>query len=117
MALILVMISMPSKFPHQKSSNPLYQKSTFTLNNFRRVDFTGVVLLLGTSILLITALEEGGTQHSWRSAVTLTLLIISFVFCFLFIGWQWYQSKRQTLQEPIFPWHLATDRFVMGIML
>ena len=116
-ALILVIISMPAKFPHQKSLNPLYKRNTLTLQNVRRIDFLGLVLLLGASILLITALEEGGTQYSWHSPVTLTLLAVSFVLWFLFVGWQWYQSKRQTMQEPIFPWHLAKDRFVMGILL
>jgi hypothetical protein len=77
----------------------------------------GLLLLLGATTLLITALEEGGTRYSWHSSVTLSLIVISFAFWFSFVAWQWYQRIRNTTQEPIFPWRMARDRFVMGLLL
>ena len=112
-----MVIALPAHFPYHKKSNPQSYKQTLTLQNFRRVDLLGLVLLLGASILFVAALEEGGTQYSWRSSVTLTLLMVAFLLWFLFVGWEWYQSKRETVQEAIFPWRLATDRFAMGTFL
>jgi hypothetical protein len=111
------MLGMPSYFPNHNSSALGHKGNALTLQNLRRVDVVGLLFLLGASILLVTALEEGGTNYSWHSSVTLSLLIISFLLWFLFISWERYQDRRNTIQEPIFPWRLATDRFVMGVLL
>ena len=117
LALILTIIGMPSGFPHQKKPRLTTEPSVLTWQNFRRVDFPGLILLLGASILFVAALEEGGTQYSWTSPVTLTLLLVAIAFWFLFGAWERYQEKRETVREPIFPWRLATDRFAAGVFL
>ena len=114
-ALILTIIGMPPNFPNHKKHKLSPKK--WTLDNFKKIDLIGVTFLLGASVLMVTALEEGGTQYSWRSAITLSLLILAFVLMFAFIFWERYQEKRDSLQEPVFPWRLATDRLAMGLFL
>ncbi|KAF4631591.1 hypothetical protein G7Y89_g6542 [Cudoniella acicularis] len=116
-ALVLTVIGMPSNFPNHKEQPTYSLKATFTRENFRRVDLNGLLLLLGISILIVTALEEGGTQYSWHSAVTLALLLVGVALFFLFLAWEKYQENRKTSQEPVFPWRLMIDRFVMGVLL
>ena len=106
---------MPSNFPFHKKTKKSPKK--WTLKNFRRIDIIGAVLLLAASVLLVTALEQGGTQFSWQNAVPISLLALAFVLSLAFLGWEWYQEKRDSLQEPVLPWHLATDRFAMGLFL
>ncbi|KAF5868961.1 putative mfs multidrug transporter protein [Botrytis fragariae] len=74
-----------------------------TVENFKSIDVIGLLLLLGASILFVTALEKGGTRYSWYSVITLSLLIISFVLWVLFWTWEWYQSNHETKQEPLGP--------------
>ncbi|EPE26248.1 MFS general substrate transporter [Glarea lozoyensis ATCC 20868] len=116
-ALIATLIGMPSRFPHQRTPLPDRKQSVLTRNNFRRVDVLGFFFLLGASILVVTALQEGGTRYPWTSPVTLVLLVVGIVFWFFFGFWEWYQSKRKTPQEPVMPWRLATNRYVAGLFL
>jgi MFS family permease len=115
-ALIIILVGLPSNFPYQKTSKShISWQSSLNMRNFRRVDLLGLFLLLGASTLFVTSLEEGGTHYSWKSEVTLTLLMFSFALFVLFMVWERYQDKRETAQEPIFPWRLAKNRFAMGI--
>lgn len=115
-ALVIILVGLPSNFPYQKTSKShISWQSSLTVRNFRRVDLLGLFLLLGASTLFVTSLEEGGTHYPWKSKVTLSLVIFSLALFILFIVWERYQDKRETAQEPIFPWRLAKNRFAMGI--
>jgi hypothetical protein len=108
---------MPADFPHHNTKTKVSTKEMFSVANLRRVDVIGAFLLLATSMLLVAALEEGGTQSDWKSPATLTPLILSIFLLIAFCFWERYLEFAKTLQEGVFPWRLATDRFCMGIML
>ncbi|TGO34126.1 hypothetical protein BHYA_0211g00100 [Botrytis hyacinthi] len=92
---------MPSNFPNHRKESPRKIGTVLTVENFKRVDVIGLLLLLGASILFVTALEEGGTRYSWHSVITLSLLTISLVLWILFLTLEWYQSNHETKQEPV----------------
>ena len=112
----MLYISMPASFPYK--SNTIHNNRKISkIERIQKIDFIGASLLLAASVLLVSALEEGGTEYSWTSAVVLSLLLISLALWFLFFWWQKYQINRQGMQEPILPWRLLQDRFVMGLLL
>lgn len=109
-ALILILITLPSKFPH------LHQPS-FNIRSIRRVDFLGTLLLLAASILLVSALELGDTEQLWRGSLVLSLFTISLALWICFFLWERYQGRQETAQESVFPWRVATSRFSMANLL
>ena len=81
------------------------------------MDILGALLLLAASLLFVSAVEQGGTESSWTSAVVLGLLCISVILWVLFFAWQRLLSERQNVREPVLPWRLLTDRFTLGFLL
>lgn len=116
LALMLILLAMPDNFPHGRQ-NAHRRTVRSTLMKVRRIDFLGALLLLAGSVLLVAALEEGGTQYTWQSPVTLSLLILSLLLLISFPVWEKLQATRNTRQEAVFPWRLATDRFATGNLL
>lgn len=115
-ALALILIFLPPNFPHRPRTDRC-TGDVFSIRNFRRLDLVGTFLLLAASILLIVAIEEGGTEFSWHSPVILSLLILSGFLWPGFLAWERYQGSGKALQEPVFPWRMTTDRFIMGCFL
>jgi hypothetical protein len=105
--LALLLISLPGK---PQSNGTLAQK-------LRKVDYLGTLLVLATTILFVTALEQSGTGQSWRSRLVLALLITSIVLIFMCLGWSWNLHRRGYPQEPMVAWNLLTDRFCLGLFL
>lgn len=110
--MILVIITLPTTHPPSStvSTEPISQK-------LKRIDCLGEFLVLSSTIMFVTSLEQGGTGYSWRSSVVLCLLIISM---FLFFGCllrSWQIQHQKISQEPIVAWNLLTDRFSLGLFL
>jgi len=85
---------------------------------FGKLDLLGAVFLLAASALLIFALEEGGNQYSWKSAVILSSLSISLILWAGFIYWEKAVENRfKAAVEPVFPWRLTRNRFFIGAAL
>ena len=112
----MLFVAMPASFPYQPNETDKVRKS-LQIRAVKRLDFTGALLLLAASILLVTALEEGGTEYSWTSAVVLAILCVSIVLWILFFCWEKYASSRHGMQEPVLPWRLVQNRFTMGFLL
>ncbi|KAF2181151.1 hypothetical protein K469DRAFT_692381 [Zopfia rhizophila CBS 207.26] len=111
-APVLVAIALPGKRPSDSTAS-----SKSIRRKLRRIDYLGAFLVLSSSIMFVTALEQGGTGFSWRSSVVLSLLIISI---FPFLGCllrSWQQRHRYESEEPILAWNLLTDRFSLGMFL
>jgi len=71
--------------------------NTFT----RRIDFLGIILLLGSSVLLAFALQVGGTPgYDWTSAKVLGPLIVSVCLLPIFV----FSESRHP--EPLLPLRL-----------
>ena len=115
LTFVLITVSLPGNFAVSQSD--CHPNRTSFRKTVRRLDAVGAILLLAASICMVSALEEGGTEHKWRSAVVLMLLAAGVVFSFLFLLWEKHLSVRDAEQEPVFPWRMATDRLVMGMLL
>ncbi|KAL8650357.1 MAG: hypothetical protein Q9226_005183 [Calogaya cf. arnoldii] len=83
----------------------------------RKIDFTGATLLLAASVLLVAALEEGGTEYTWTSAVPLVLLFLSVFAWIAFFVRERMQSKKKVDFESVLPWQLFTNRFWASMIL
>ncbi|KAL9046690.1 MAG: hypothetical protein Q9206_007015 [Seirophora lacunosa] len=117
LSLTLILLTMPHDFPFMGS--PQHAQSKLTMSSLRPVDYTGTTLLLAASVLLVTALEEGGTEYSWRSACVLVLLFTSFIAWAAFFIRERYQSRMKDTAKhvSVLPWHLITNRFWASMML
>ncbi|KAL8746695.1 MAG: hypothetical protein Q9190_001319 [Brigantiaea leucoxantha] len=114
--LVLLAMSMPAGFPYE--SHPSQGILTyFKMAALRKVDFLGTILLLAASVLLVSALEEGGTEYPWKSAAVLSTFCISVVLWILFLAWEKFASGQYSTQEPVLPWRLLINRITMGFLL
>ncbi|TVY23362.1 Efflux pump [Lachnellula hyalina] len=120
LSLLGLIILMPTVFPNQRylaqlSNNP--PPSKFSFQSLNRVDGLGAMLLLGASVLLITALQQAADGKSFAAAVVLPLLVISGVMWVAFVAWSWFVTTKRTLPEPIFPWRFIKSRVCIGLVL
>jgi hypothetical protein len=76
-----------------------------------------MLLLLASSILLVFALEEGGTRYPWQSAAILAPLIIALVAGIAFAFWEYYLDKSSHKQEPVLPPILVKERMPCSLLL
>ncbi|KAJ1803951.1 hypothetical protein LPJ75_005729, partial [Coemansia sp. RSA 2598] len=77
----------------------------------KRLDFLGMVVLVGGMVMLMLALSFGGDSHPWDSPTVLCLLVFSFVTVGIFVLIEWKIPK-----EPIMPLRLFKNANV-GITL
>ncbi|KAI9298420.1 MFS general substrate transporter [Neoconidiobolus thromboides FSU 785] len=73
----------------------------------KRVDYLGSISILAFTILLVLALNWGGQEYPWNSAVIISLFILCFISLALFIVLQWKVSK-----EPIIPGHVLVRNVI-----
>lgn len=106
---------MPHDFPFM--GRPEHSNSKHSLASVRKIDFIGATTLLAASVLLVAALEEGGTEYSWTSAVPLVLLTLSVFAWIAFFVRERMQSKKKVDFESVLPWHLVTNRFWASMVL
>lgn len=113
--MLLFLISMPPRFPYQ--NNPQYVAPTFwqRVRSIRRLDVSGAILLLAASILLVTAILEGGVAFDWNSAASIVLFVLSGILFIAFAMNEGIVEKHK--QEPLFPWRFAKNRVWIGILL
>ncbi|KAK3694253.1 major facilitator superfamily domain-containing protein [Podospora appendiculata] len=83
---------------------------------FSKIDFVGNILLVVASILLVFAIQQGGSfVWKWSSPVIISSLAISGVSWFILGAWEtylYYGNGRPI--QPIFPLHLATGRVYLS---
>ena len=116
LVLVLLFISLPAGFPYRSdASRGMF--TSFGMAAVRKLDFLGAFLLLAASVLFVSALEEGGTEYSWRSTVVLSQFCISILLWILFFAWQNFASGPHIAHEPVLPWRLLTNRITLGFLL
>ena len=106
--------------PAAKHDTPITMRERFrnklSKEAFKRVDFLGAFLLLAASVLLVFALEEGGSRYPWNHAAVIAPLVLSVVAWVAFVVWEIWLEKSGSVQEPIFPMRLVRDRVSAGMM-
>ncbi|KAF5020450.1 hypothetical protein F66182_7529 [Fusarium sp. NRRL 66182] len=115
LAAVLLAFSIPFNFPYGESN--IFFHSLASRQTWKRVDSVGMMVSLAASILIVFALEQGGVAYPWNSGAIISTLVLSSIFWIGFVMWERVLSKRDGICEPIFPWRLAHNRFVMGLLL
>jgi MFS family permease len=116
-ATILIVLLLPSNVTTISASLLSRLRSRFTLASCRRLDLTGVVLMLVASILLVFALEEAGTRYAWSSGTIICTLVIAVSSWVAFVAWEIWLEKKRKAAEPIFPMQLLRNRVLVGMLL
>ena len=109
----LALVAFLIAWPKDKS------KKNFTKAAFISVDYTGSLLLLAASILLIFAMQEGGTYAIPWNTAALGACLTLVPACFLtFIVWQsWLAAHPDFPIKVIFPVSVAIKRVQGGAIL
>lgn len=108
---------LPSETQDQYTSVESLLRTKFSGNAFKRVDTLGAFLVLAASVLLVFALEEGGSRYAWNSAAVISSLTLSCVAWVGFVVWEVWLERSNAVQEPIFPMRLLKSRVLSGMML
>jgi hypothetical protein len=82
----------------------------------KRIDSLGTLGLLAGTVLLVTAVEEAAVGHPWGSTQVAALLAIAIVSWILFLAWEWYVTKQDSIREPVFPWRFLQNRVWLGLL-
>jgi len=88
-----------------------------TYQSSPRLDVLGAFLLLSTSVLLNTALQEADISYNWNSPLIIILLVLSAICAALFLLWERFITKHRTFQVPVLTWRFVTNRRLMGLIL
>ncbi|KAI9727331.1 MAG: hypothetical protein M1828_006950 [Chrysothrix sp. TS-e1954] len=80
--------------------------------SWRTMDFVGAALLLGTTVMFVFALEQGGAQvFAWDSPTIIGTLTASGFCGIALILWSWYLAKKpDMIIKPLLPARLFTHR-------
>ncbi|KAJ2161167.1 hypothetical protein GGF46_001679 [Coemansia sp. RSA 552] len=82
------------------------------MEKLRRIDFVGMIVLVGGLIMILLALNFGGQDYSWSSPVVICLLVCGLVVIGIFVLLEWKVPK-----EPVMPMRLFKDRNVTVALL
>lgn len=97
--------------------NPVHQSNDLK-KTLARVDYIGAILSIAGAILLIYALQTGGTTHPWTSAPILCTLIASLLSILLFFLHSHHLSHTPNAKTgPLFPLRLLRNRVLCLILL
>ncbi|EGO61135.1 hypothetical protein NEUTE1DRAFT_76912 [Neurospora tetrasperma FGSC 2508] len=75
----------------------------------KAVDFTGILVALAGTIVLMLGLTWGGGEYPWGSAHVIATLVAGFVACVAFVLWQWKGPRY-----PLVPLHIFKSKIVNG---
>lgn len=113
---VLLAVSVPFGFPYGSSNN--FFRTLVADKAWRRIDFVGAIFSLAASVLIVVALEQGGTEYPWDSAAIIATFVLSGVLWIAFVVWQrWLSQNPRGVCEPTFPWSLSRNRFATGLLL
>ncbi|KAI8364749.1 major facilitator superfamily-domain-containing protein [Radiomyces spectabilis] len=77
-----------------------------------RMDYTGMLLMLSSTIVLLLALQWGGYVYPWASPLILTMIAIGIVLLVLFICHEVYRAA-----EPMISFRMFQQRTVRTMFL
>ncbi|KAF4957020.1 hypothetical protein FGADI_3434 [Fusarium gaditjirri] len=116
-AFVMVCFFLPASEESSSLSLLKVLRSKVRRSNWIRIDVLGIILLLAASVLLVFALEEGGTRYSWGNAIVIATLVLAVVLFIAFGLWEVYVEKSPSKQEPVFPPSICKDRISSAMLL
>ncbi|KAM0082099.1 hypothetical protein ACKRZS_005710 [Fusarium odoratissimum] len=116
-AFVMVCFFLPASEESSSLSLLKVLRSKVRRSNWVRIDVLGIILLLAASVLLVFALEEGGTRYSWGNAIVIATLVLAVVLFIAFGFWEVYVEKSPSKQEPVFPPSICKDRISSAMLL
>ncbi|KAJ5972973.1 uncharacterized protein N7479_002891 [Penicillium vulpinum] len=79
----------------------------------KEFDAFGIFLMIGGTILFLTSFNiAGNTEGQWRSAKIIAMMVVGFCVLVAFVVYE-----RWLAPKPFIPFHLITDRTVIGACL
>ncbi|PVH78622.1 MFS general substrate transporter [Cadophora sp. DSE1049] len=91
-AVILVFFFSPHERATTKQS--IFQK-------VKHLDLPGLVLFIPAVVMVLLAVQWGGTTHAWKSATIIGLFVGFGVLICLFAAWQWYLKDEASIPPRI----------------
>ncbi|PVZ98104.1 hypothetical protein BB558_005897 [Smittium angustum] len=71
----------------------------------KRIDIGGVLIMIAGIVMLLLALNWGGSTYPWNSAKIIALLVVGIILILIFVGFE-YKFPR----EPVIPLHIFKTR-------
>jgi uncharacterized membrane protein len=71
------------------------------LEKIQRLDLPGFALFIPAVIMLLLAVQWGGTKYSWNSATVIGLLCGFVAMIAIFITWQWHAQGEASIPPRI----------------
>ncbi|KAB5584990.1 drug resistance transporter EmrB/QacA subfamily [Coniochaeta sp. 2T2.1] len=116
LAILIIATFLPASEVEAGSGISARLRTKFSNQTLRRVDILGAISLLAASVLLIFALESGGTRYKWTSGTIISTLVLSGLSWMVFILWETYLERTKATQEPVFPLGLLRNRQLASMM-
>jgi hypothetical protein len=116
--IAVVSLTLPNEFPHHNRSEARPEPQPL-VKQLVRLDLVGAVLLLASSVLLVTGLQQAGNPYRWDSPLIVTCLVLSTLAWISFFAWSRYTTAREKPggREPVFPWRIVQSRVRIGMLI
>ncbi|KAK8023701.1 MFS general substrate transporter [Apiospora rasikravindrae] len=111
-AFVLLFFAMPRKLKLEPAAT--VAKPGQRMARMARLDYPGLLMFVGATVFLMTALQQAAQGVSYSSPEVLTLLILTPCFLACFLLWQWLLSRRSYNLDPILSWSLLTNRLFIS---
>ncbi|PKX89046.1 MFS general substrate transporter [Aspergillus novofumigatus IBT 16806] len=116
-ALVLIVWCLPTSDTSSKLALRKRLRAKLSKAEFVRVDICGMFLLLASSVLLVFALEEGGSRYPWDSVAIIVPLVLAIVAAVVLASWEVFLERKVSVQEPVFPPSILKNRLLAAMLL
>jgi hypothetical protein len=80
----------------------IHNPKTPLIAGLRAIDWIGIILLVGATVMFLLGLNLGGTTFPWHSATVICLVIFGLVMFVLFVLWEWKVTSAPLTPPQIF---------------
>jgi MFS family permease len=94
-AVTLIILTL---FFHPKSNSLSTLPAT---RKIKQLDLPGLGLFIPAVIMLLLAVQWGGSKHAWKSATIISLIVGFFIVMCMFAVWEWHQGDGASIPPRI----------------
>ncbi|KAI9899020.1 hypothetical protein N3K66_005481 [Trichothecium roseum] len=92
----------------------LHNPRTGLKEGLKAIDWSGSLLIIGGTVMLLLGLEFGGISFPWDSATVICLIVFGFVLIGLFVLNAWKVAKFPVLPLRLFKHRTSVASFALG---